>query len=372
MQLKAVLPVLLVATAAHADGSLSARGVYYKEKSTRVVQPMLDGIFEVGERGLLSAHFLVDAITSASSGSGSANQTPFTERRYEAAAGYTQQINDNFKIGGDGKYSTESDYTSYYVDGRAELLLAQKNAALSVGGSISHDTVTTTMAGGLGAIMLACDPTNLAPNATAPACPLDVYSMYASASQILNRNALVALTYDIADLRGYQANPYRLVVADGLVPERVPEKRLRQAVAASGRYYRAASETTFILAYRFYWDSWNIYAHTPELRVIQQVGDNADATFAYRYYTQTASFFFQPKYAASDPAQQAYLTADPKMSAFTGDTFEAKLGIYGREFGLGGDWAGTRFEGILSYVIQNNRFGNAVIAQAAVTVPFNY
>jgi len=66
---------------AHADGSMSARGVYYKERATRVMQPMLDGMFEVGARGLIDAHFLVDAITSASASSGSAEAEPFTERR---------------------------------------------------------------------------------------------------------------------------------------------------------------------------------------------------------------------------------------------------------------------------------------------------
>ena len=76
------------AAAARADGTLALRGVYYKERATRVMQPMLDAAVEAGERGLVTGHLLVDAITSASQSSGAVNTEPFTENRYEAGIGY--------------------------------------------------------------------------------------------------------------------------------------------------------------------------------------------------------------------------------------------------------------------------------------------
>ena len=132
------------------------------------------------------------------------------------------------------------------------------------------------------------------------------------------------------------------------------------------------SGTTFIAAYRYYRDNWSIRAQTPELRIVQAVGKDADAAIGYRYYTQTESFFYEPRYPAVDPNQITYLTDDPKMSAFTGHVMEAKLGVLGEAFELTGKWAGARFEGILEYIIQNNRFGNAVVAHVALTVPFEY
>jgi hypothetical protein len=51
---------------------------------------------------------------------------------------------------------------------------------------------------------------------------------------------------------------------------------------------------------------------------------------------------------------------------------EAKLGVLGDAFALDGKWAAARFEGILQYIIQHNRFGNAVEAHVALTVPFDY
>src|SRR6478672_11067788 len=112
LQLTIVALLLACATAAHADGALSMRGVYYKERSTRVVQPMLDGMFDVGTRGLVTGHLLVDAITSASASAGAVSpQEPFTENRYEAGVGYAHELDgpddtiiDLIRLAGDAKY----------------------------------------------------------------------------------------------------------------------------------------------------------------------------------------------------------------------------------------------------------------------------
>src|SRR5439155_22237033 len=128
------------------DGTVSVRGVYYKERATRVEQPMVDGTFDAGAHGVVDAHLLVDSITSASASAGAAAATAFNERRYEGGAGYTHQL-ERFKLGGEAKYSTESDYVSYYFGASSEAELAQKNTVLGLGGGISHDIVSTTMAG---------------------------------------------------------------------------------------------------------------------------------------------------------------------------------------------------------------------------------
>ena len=83
-----------------------------------------------------------------------------------------------------------------------------------------------------------------------------------------------SITYDVSRLSGFLENPYRsAITADGLVPERHPPSRLRQAVAGSFRLFAPAITTTFIASYRFYGDDWGIHAHTPELRTIKDIGD---------------------------------------------------------------------------------------------------
>ena len=255
---------------------------------------------------------------------------------------------------------------------RLEADLAQKNATIGLGAGVSSDMVDNAGAQGpMGGPPLTCD--SLKPTITASSCHLSTDSFFASASQIVSRNAVVAVTYDLEKLDGFQSNAYRTVVtASGLLPESHPDTRLRQAVAGSVRLYVPSTHTTFIPAYRYYRDDWHIRAHTPELRVVQEVGKHADAAVRFRYYHQSAAFFYEDRYGTIDTTTVHYITDDPKMSAFDGELMEAKLGIYGSEFGLGGQWAGARFEGVLEYIVQNNRFGNAAEAQLALTYPFNY
>jgi hypothetical protein len=358
---------MAIAGTAAADGTLSMRGVYYKERATRVVQPMLDGMFDVGTRGTLAAHLLVDAITSASASSGADNSKPFTERRVEGGAAYTHEL-ANLRLGAEGKYSTESDYKSIYAGVRAEADLFQKNTTVGAGGGYAHDKASAGSAQGLAQPMVQCSPTK-----TASECPLDSYSAFASITQILGKNVIGGVSYDVSKLDGYQSNPYRTAITDtGEVSERNPTERTRQAVAGTLRVFVPQTQTAFIGAYRYYWDDWAVHAHTPELRIVQQVSYVADASFRYRYYRQDGAFFYQDRYATGDITMQRYVTDDVKLDSFTGHTFEAKLGVFGEAFGAGGRWAGARFEGIIEYVLQHPRFGNALIGQFALTVPFDY
>jgi Protein of unknown function (DUF3570) len=352
---------------AHADGTLAVRGVYYKERATRVMQPVLDAMFDAGVRGIVTGHFLVDAITSASQSSGAETEA-FTEQRYEGGLGYAHQIG-SLTVAADTKYSTESDYRSFYAGLRGQLELAQKNTVLGLGGGLSLDRISAASAQGPSMPTLRCDDEDTA----ATACDLQVYSLYASASQIVSRSAVIGLSVDVSTLRGYQSNPYRqAIVGESLAPERHPTDRTRQAFAVSARYYAESSRTTLIGLYRYYRDSWQVHAHTPEIRLVQEMGYSVDATLRYRYYTQDGASFFKLRYPADDAEMGQFVSDDVKLSSFTGHTMEAKLGVLGEALGLGGRWAGLRLEGILEYAIQNNRFGNAVIAHGALTIPFSY
>ncbi len=370
LTMAAALAVACAASPALADGTLAMRGVYYKERATRVMQPMLDAAFEAGERGLVTGHLLVDAITSASQSSGAVDTEPFTENRYEGGVGYAHQL-DGWKLGGDAKYSSEPDYKSFYAGVRAEAELAQKNTIVGLGGGVGRDTISGGPASGLERLMLQCDPEV---QAEAPECSLSTYAVYASASQILSRTAVAGVSIDQIAMRGYLSNPYRSAIVGsgtsvGTLRERHPDVRNRTAVAASLRYHVRATQTTLVGVYRFYRDNWKMRTHTPELRAIQQLGAAVDATLRYRFHRQTKkAFFYEDRYEMEQP----YLSDDVKLSKFTSHTVEAKLGVLGEAFELPDRWSGVRFEAILQYLIQNNRFGNAIVAHAAITIPFGY
>jgi hypothetical protein len=365
-----MLAAVAVCTAgpARADGTLAMRGVYYKERATRVMQPMLDAMFDAGVHGVATGHFLVDAITSASASSGAANAEPFTEQRYEAGLGYSHEFAP-FTVAVNGKYSTESDYKSRYASARGQVELGQKNTVLGLGGGFSLDTVSAAGTQGPVQLTLRCDA--MRPGASS--CPLHVYLVYASASQIISPKAVVGVSVDVSALRGYQSNPYRqAIVGETLVSERHPTERNRQAFALTGRYHEPGTRTTLIGSYRYYRDSWQIHAHTPELRIVQEIGYTIDASLRYRYYTQDGAYFFRNRYPPDDAQMTQFVSDDVKLSSFSGHTIEAKVGVLGEAFGFGGLWAGARFESILEYVVQHNRFGNAVVAHVALTLPFTY
>ncbi len=357
----ALVSSLVAPGAARADDTLTVRGIYYKERATRVVQPMVDAGVDVGARGRVDGHALLDAITSASAAAGSDDEA-FTERRYEVGAGYAHQLLgqrvgplDTLRLGGRARLSTEPDYQSRFGSVRVDAELAEKNLTLGAGAAYGQDNLSNAGAQGL-----------------APAVSGELRTVLgsASASHLLGPNLVVGATYDVARLRGFQENPYRSVVTlDGLVMERHPDVRTRHAVAASGRGFVPRAGTTWIASYRFYTDSWGVVAHTPELRLVQAAGDTVEAGLRYRYHRQGAADFYQDRYPTSDPVMQPHLTDDEKLSAFTTHTVEAKLAALGEAFGLSGRWGGARLEGVLEYVLQYNRFGNAIVAQLALTVP---
>jgi hypothetical protein len=331
------------------------RGVWYKEKATRVIQPMVDAAFTVGEAGEADAHLLVDAITSASAASGSTGR-PFSERRWEVGGGYRHTI-DRLRIGGSMRLSHEPDYDSVFVGARLELDLADRTSVLGIGVGIGHDAISNAGAqGGLGAVRIEGD--------------LDTVLASLAWTQILSRSAVAGVTYDISYLEGFQENPYRTAItADGLVPERHPDQRTRHAIAASMRLWVDRSATAVIGSYRFYADDWELTAHTPEVRVVQEAGDGVDVAFRYRHHRQGDAFFYLPSYPSN---AVDYVTDDIKLSAFTSHTLGVKFGVAGHVIGLTGRLEEARGELVLEYVDQNNRFGNAVLAHAALTVPFEY
>ncbi len=366
MQLRQVwlVGVVLCAAAgsAHADGWLSMRGAYYKERATRVEQPMIDAHFETQQDGVVDAHVLVDSITSASTATGSVGAAPFTERRYEGGIGYTQKLG-RAAIGASGKYSTESDYFSGFVLVHGELALANKNTIVGVAEGRGKDTITNGIATGMGGLGTPAIEKKLSSGLTS-----------VSVVQIVSPTIVVDGTYDLIDAHGYQANVYRLVPGGSMpVPERVPELRLRNAFHVGVRKFIPETNTTVVLAYRFYFDDWGIMAHTPEARVSQQIVAGLDVRARYRLHVESKADFYKATYVQADiddPNQ--FLTADDKLGPYHTQTFGVQLLAALSLFGVGGAWGDARIDAQADVITQTTHFGTAVEAHLALVVPFTY
>jgi hypothetical protein len=337
---------------AFADGEVTVRGAYYKERSTRVQQPMVDARFDVGTSGELAAYFLVDSITSASVAAGM-DGAPFTETRYEQGASYLQRLGD-FRVGGGYRISDEPDYQSGFVNLRGEADLAQKNTTLGARLAQGWDSIGNQNGTGIGERLKQELGTTL---------------VSLSVTQVLSRVVVVGITYDASYLSGYLGNPYRTVIVGGdKQREQVPDSRLRHAVFGSVRGFVVPTRTTLWGGYRFYRDDWGIQAHAPEVRITQEIVPRLDLRLRYRYYRQTSADFAQEVY----DRPQAFVTDDPKLAGFSGHSLGAQLGSDLSVLGIGGTMARARIEALFEYVTQTSRFGNAVVGQFALTVPMEY
>lgn len=350
----------LVARAApvHADGEVHLRSAYYKEKATRVVQPMADIQWEVDPDLRIDAHLLVDSITSASAASGAGN-VAFTESRFEGGAGIDYAL-DSYRLGVFGRYSNEPDYKSIFGGLRASAELGQKNTIVSLALGMGTDDISNAGAqdGGL------VQPIPIEGELTSLLSSV-------SFSQIMSRLVVVGLTYDLSYLSGFQENPYRPVFGAGMVAtERVPDARLRHACFGSVRGFLPGTRSTLVAGYRFYMDDWDLMAHTPEVRLIQELDPEVHLHLRVRYHRQTGTYFYKPLYETLDPVIEPYVTEDIKLSPFTSQAYGIKLESALAKLGARGAAGKVRFDVLFEYVVQHNRYGNAVVVQTGLTIPF--
>jgi Protein of unknown function (DUF3570) len=353
----AALALLLGARTAHADGEIRARGVYYKERSTRVVQPMIDARVALDDDTELTAHTLVDVITSASAGAGAAGAA-FTERRYELGAGVSHRVGD-YTCGVSGRFSYEPDYLSLFGGARCQVALAQQNTVLGLALALGDDDLSNAGAQDEMAQIDRLDG------------KLRSILVSTSATQVLSPVLVVGLTYDLIYVEGFLESPYRRVPVAGsgtgsLVPEAVPASRLRHALHGSVRGFVPVTGSTWIAGYRFYIDDWDIRAHTPELRLVQKVLPALDVHARYRFHRQSAAYFYEPTYTGTEP----FLTSDVKLSDLTTHTFGLELESALEHVGVAGLLGDARLELVLEYVVQRNRIGNALVFQTALAMPF--
>ncbi len=350
-------------------GSVGARGNYYWEKSTRVVSPsgVVSMATPIGVR--VDGSYLLDAITSASAASGVQSDIAFTEKRNEGQAGLGYEVDlgkQQLDVSARGRFSREPDYLSRGVGFSSALSLDQRNTILHVNGYFVHDDVYRR-----DRMATAARPNRLVASEAVPVGDLRALSLGFAWDQVINPTSTFTLGYDLARLDGFQANAYRIVAfADGGGGrEHHPDSRTRHAGYIWFAHFVPQARLTLRAGYRLYYDSWEILAHAPDVRLHQELGPYVEVRLRYRYYTQHSSFFYRPR---GNLRADEYITADPKMSAFHDQTFGLKLRLALDFLSFTAldalhtaalDWG-------IEYVLNTNRYGNGIIAQGGMSWSF--
>ncbi|HUO78761.1 MAG TPA: DUF3570 domain-containing protein [Steroidobacteraceae bacterium] len=171
-------------------------------------------------------------------------------------------------------------------------------------------------------------------------------------SQILTRNWLAGFDYEAITEQGYLQNPYRAIrylAAPGSPiyltgPETYPGTRTSNAAAARLKYY-LPWRASLTGRYRYFFDTWDIHAHTFELDYTQPfLDDSFIADLTYRYYTQNSASFYSDLFQYAN--QQNYMARDKELAAQDNNAVGAALSY---DFLKSKHWVLKKASGSLHY-----------------------
>jgi nuclear transport factor 2 (NTF2) superfamily protein len=154
--------------------------------------------------------------------------------------------------------------------------------------------------------------------------PLDRQIYGVGLTQILSKNLISAVNFEIVTEEGFLNNPYRVVRyldptnprGFSFEPELYPNTRTTTAIGLRARYflpYRAAVEGE----YRWFTDTWDIDANTVAVSYIHPWGDWT-FTGKFRWHDQTGAHFYRDIFARSQETN--FRGRDKELSPLTSNT----------------------------------------------------
>lgn len=140
-------------------------------------------------------------------------------------------------------------------------------------------------------------------------------------TQILTPKWLASLNVEAVADTGFLGNTYRVArVFGATVPERHPRTRSSRAVKLRA-IGDLGSRDSVRAEYRYFWDTWDVKAHTLEAGYSRYLGESFLADAFVRYYTQGSASFY------SDNAQSetTYVSRNRQLSEFDNVVLGGKL-----------------------------------------------
>jgi hypothetical protein len=255
----------------------TVRGAYFREASTRVVQPMLQVSKILPDDFDVNGHLLLDAISSASIAQGALTDDVFTENRYEGGLGLGW-THAELHLGAFVRYSREPDYFSHTAGLSATHEVWGRTGTIGLNFAFTHDDIEPRP----------------------PLIPrdLDVWFGGLSYDQILSPTTRALVGYELYYLHGFYGNPY--ISHPNLGREDLPENRVRHALSLHVAQYLPSLAMGLQLHYRFYIDQeaftstdpWGLTAHTLEGRLYKALGQHLELRLSYRYHGQGNAEFW--------------------------------------------------------------------------------
>lgn len=256
-----------------------------------------------------------------------ANELPidsgFVDQRYAFDLGYTGPVNTDTNFSFGLAASKEKDFRSWSGNVGLSEDLFNNNTTVALGLNYEHDMSAPFF--GTPAPL-----TEMSGDGKGPSQSKTVTSLMAGITQIMTRNWLLQLNYEVGTNKGYQNDPYKIisVVDDTGTPlhylyEGRPDKRIRQSIYLANKV--AVGPTVTDLSVRYYHDDWGISSITGELSEHIPVTRNLYIEPEYHYYKQTAADFFHYYLRSTDPTPD-YASSDYRLGDFHADTLGIRVG----------------------------------------------
>jgi Protein of unknown function (DUF3570) len=288
---------------------------HYDGGGTTVNGPALLVRKGIGEHASAYASYFVDNVSCASVDV-LTTASPFKERREEYGGG-VDYLYRNTTIGMTVLRSNEPDYAANTVGATVAHEVLDGLTTLSLGYNVSHDEVGKVH-------------TDFGDH-------VNRYQYKLGASQVVTKSLLVNLNYEAIVEEGYLHSPYRAARLSGLsVPEVYPRTRDSHAVALGIVKGLGSNDgqlnASLRLRYRYFWDNWNIRAHTVELGYGSRLGDRWLIEPHYRHYRQSSASF----YADNFTTQMVFMARDRELSTFSSNALGAKASyqLFNHRFNL--------------------------------------
>jgi len=256
------------------------------------------------------------AASSAYVSKSAASQTGGT-RFYPSADWQVENNEKRTTLGLGAALSFEYTYQSYSVNAIYSKHSIDKNSEFSAKANIFLDAVKMVYPSELRLITSAVTSASSG-GGSSPNIPSKLRSTLATSftfSHVINKNMQVAFIGDVVAQAGYLGLPFHRVYFSNKTVgvEKLPDTRFKLPLGVRFNYF-AGDKIIFRTYYRYYVDSWGISAHTASIETAVKITPFFSVSPFYRYYTQTTSDYFAPKYGR--PVNDTYFTSNYDYSAF--------------------------------------------------------
>lgn len=295
----ALLLFLLAETQCAAEDHFDYKFEYYAEEKDRIQVRTHTGLFEQSLASWLALRGSVvyDGISGATPRGG---PPPVGSKQVALAsiddARYAGALEADFRFGRHTlrpglALSYENDYESVTPSLNYLMDFNQRNTTLQLGVAHNFDRLTA-------GIYLGPEPQDK-----------DSTDFLVGLTQVLAPGTLFNATLTLGTADGYLSDPYKGFRFTGypdpnaLFPERRPGHRTKQILSMSLNQSIEPLNASPEFTYRFYHDSFGIFAHSATVEWFQKFGRHVVIAPLFRYYEQSAADFYRLSFDAdpSDP-----------------------------------------------------------------------